>query len=609
MSTSEETPAAPAALGFAALGVAPELVSTLTALGYEEPTPIQGQAIPPFLEGRDVLGQAGTGTGKTAAFALPLLQRLPKDEPKKGCPQAIVLVPTRELAMQVAEAIHKYGREKKVSVLPIYGGQSMIQQLRVLDRGVRIVVATPGRALDHLTRGSLDLSAVKTIVLDEADEMLDMGFAEDIDAIFEKTPRDRQTALFSATLPPRILSIANRHLKNPVTISIAREKTKAGEAPRVSHVVYIVPRAHKHTALGRVLDMEAPTSAIVFCRTRIEVDELTEAMNGRGFRAEALHGGFAQEQRDRVMKRFRGGQSELLIATDVAARGLDIEHISHVVNYDVPSEPDIYIHRIGRTGRAGREGVAITFVEPREHRMVKNIQNLMQQKIVVATIPTVADLRQRRLELTRTALREAIVAGNLDVFRSAIAELASEFDPMDVAAAAMKLAHEASHEESEAQKDEQDVPLQEFAHHPGPPDGDRSRPRDFGGKSFRKKPEWETARIFIGAGRNEGLRPGDLVGAIANESGLVGKEIGILEIADRFAIVEVPAAKAEDVIRALKRTKLRGKQPTIRFDRGPAYPPSRAPGRSLPPGDKKGGGGLEPAPRPKFSSKKRFKSE
>ncbi len=562
-------PEATAGSGFAALGLAPDLLKTLTELGYEEPTPIQREAVPPLLAGRDLLGQAATGTGKTAAFALPLLQRSERREPEPRKPRSLVLVPTRELAMQVAEAIHRYGKERRTTVLPIYGGQSIGQQLRALDRGVEVVVATPGRALDHLNRGTLKLDAVGMVVLDEADEMLDMGFAEDLDAILQRTPASRQTALFSATLPPRILAIAERHLKKPVRIAIAREHARAGEAPRVRQVAYVVPRAHKATALGRVLDMETPTSAIVFCRTRVEVDSLTEAMGAHGYRADALHGGFAQEQRDRVMKRFRAGASDLLIATDVAARGLDIEHISHVFNYDVPTEADAYVHRIGRTGRAGREGVAITFVEPREQRLLRNIQQATQQKITIATLPTVADLRHRRLELTRAALREAVLSGELEAYRTVVAELASELDPMDVAAAAVKLAHEASHAESEAKSDEKDIPSQ-----PPPSDRPPFRERPAWGNAPDRKPRrggrvqaWETVRIFVGAGRLDSIRPGDLVGAIANEAGISGDAIGAIEITDRFALVEVPADRADGVIQALRGTKLRGRKVIVRLDR------------------------------------------
>jgi len=590
--------------GFAALGLDAQLLAALSALGYEEPTPIQRESIPSILAGRDLLGQAATGTGKTAAFALPLLQRIAGAKFAARRPLSLVLVPTRELAMQVAQAIHRYGREQHATVLPIYGGQSFTQQLRVLDRGVAVVVATPGRALDHIERGTLSLEEVRLIVLDEADEMLDMGFADDLDAIMKRLPETRQTALFSATLPPRILAIAERSLRNPVRIAIARERPKAGAVPRVRQTAYIVTRANKLLALGRVLDMESPTSALVFCRTRLEVDDVTEAMNARGYRAESLHGGHAQEQRDRVMARFRSNATDLLIATDVAARGLDIDHLSHVINFDVPTEPEAYVHRIGRTGRAGREGVAITFVEPREQRLLRNIQQEMKQRIDVATLPTVADLRHRRLALTKASLREAVVGGQLDLFRTVVAELAAEFDPLDVAAAAVKLAHEASHAETEASAEEQDVPLDAFAprdRHAGPgrsasgpgsrggegrdrAPGPRERPHErhferprAAGEGFSRgagraehpsrRSGFESTRLFIGAGRFEHLRPGDLVGAITNESGLSNDVIGAIEIADRFSLVEVRAEHATAIIKALRGTTLRGRKVVVRRER------------------------------------------
>ena len=367
---------------FSDLGLAPELREALAGLGYEEPTPIQREAIPPLLAGRDLLGQAATGTGKTAAFALPALARL-ADAERSGAPSTLVLVPTRELAIQVSEAFHRYGRGFGARVLPIYGGQPIVRQLRSLAAGVDVVVATPGRALDHIRRGTLPLHALAMVVLDEADEMLDMGFAEDIEAILGGVPAERQTALFSATMPARIERMANRHLGDPVRIEIGGEAVTEGEAPRVRQTAYVVPRAHKPAALGRVLDVESPTAAIVFCRTRGEVDDLTESLNGRGYRAEALHGGMSQEQRDRVMSRLRSGAAELLVATDVAARGLDVDQLTHVVNYNVPSAPQAYVHRIGRVGRAGREGVAITLAEPREHRMLKTIERLTGQPLKV----------------------------------------------------------------------------------------------------------------------------------------------------------------------------------------------------------------------------------
>ncbi|GAB3980505.1 hypothetical protein GCM10027615_59160 [Plantactinospora veratri] len=340
---------------FADLGLRTELLDALGTLGYEEPTAIQRAAIPPLLAGRDLLGQAATGTGKTAAFALPLLHRLPADRSSRA-PVALILVPTRELAVQVSEATHRYGRDLGVRVLPIYGGQPIARQLRALDGGVDVVVATPGRALDHIARDTLRLDGLATVVLDEADEMLDMGFAEDIEAILQHVPEQRQTVLFSATMPARIDGMARQYLRDPARIEIGRQPAPTGTAPLVRQTAYVVARAHKPAALGRVLDVEAPTAAIVFCRSREEVDRLTETMNGRGYRAEALHGGMTQEQRDRVMGRLRAGTADLLVATDVAARGLDIEQLTHVVNYDVPSAPESYVHRIGRVGRAGRQG-------------------------------------------------------------------------------------------------------------------------------------------------------------------------------------------------------------------------------------------------------------
>ena len=548
---------------FADLGLRPELLAALTALGYEEPTPIQQEAIPPLVEGRDLLGQAATGTGKTAAFALPVLQRLPahrRDRPPVG----LVLVPTRELAIQVSEALHRYGRDLGARVLPVYGGAPIVRQLRSLEAGVDVVVATPGRALDLLNRGSLRLGEVATVVLDEADEMLDMGFAEDLEAILAETPDERQTVLFSATMPRRLDSLARRHLREPVRITIAREKAAAGEAPRVRQTAYVVPRAAKPAALGRILDLEAPAAAIVFCRTREEVDTLSETLTARGYRAEALHGGMSQEQRDRVMGRLRGGTAELLVATDVAARGLDIEQLTHVVNYDVPSAPEAYVHRIGRVGRAGREGVAITLAEPREHRMLKTIERVAGSPISVQTVPTVADLRARRLDLTRGALRESLLSDDLDRFRVVVETLADEFDLMEVALAAVKLAHEAGG----GSDDEEEIPQVAFR----PDSGRRPDARGNGGRSDgpreRRSAGGPAARLFIGAGREAGIRPGDLVGAITGETGLTGRDIGAIEIHQRFALVEVPESAADEVVRALKATMIKGRKATVRRDNG-----------------------------------------
>src|SRR5688572_32012609 len=431
--------------GFADLGLDEGLVRTLSELGYEEPTPIQWEAVPPLLAGRDLLGQAATGTGKTAAFALPILQRIAalRDTERKR-PSAVVLVPTRELAMQVAEALHRYGKSFGANVLPIYGGQSLQQQQRALRRGVDVVVATPGRILDHIRRRSIDLGAVRTVVLDEADEMLDMGFADDLEAILTELPGERQTALFSATIPARIAAIARKHLRDPVRVAIARETVPTGKKPPVREVAYVVARQQKTEALGRVLDMVSPASAIVFCRTRREVDELTEVLGGRGYGADALHGGLSQDQRDRVMRRFREGTTQLLVATDVAARGLDIGHLSHVVNFDVPWTAEAYVHRTGRTGRAGREGVAITILEPREQRLLRNIEQQAKRKITIEKLPTVLDVRARQRELTSAAVRGVLEAGEYVPYGVIVEALATEYDVADIAAAAMKLADDAA---------------------------------------------------------------------------------------------------------------------------------------------------------------------
>src|SRR5579875_1196429 len=549
--------------GFADLALAPELCRALSGLGYEEPTPIQRAAIPPLLTGRDLVGQAATGTGKTAAFALPVLQRILADRGRKE-PRALVLVPTRELAVQVSEAVRRYGHDSGARVLPVYGGEPIGRQLGGLKRGVDIVVATPGRALDHINRGTLKLSGLEVVVLDEADEMLDMGFAEDIEEILGSTPDGRQTALFSATMPPRIDGMVRRHLRNPVRVELS---LKAGLTPAegvlVRQTAYVVPRGHKPAALGRVLDMEAPTATVVFCRTRDEVDQLTEALNGRGHRAEALHGGMDQQHRDRVMSRLRSRAIDLLVATDVAARGLDIEHLTHVVNYDVPRAPESYVHRIGRVGRAGREGTAITLVEPREHRMLKTIERSTGQPIRAGKLPTIADLRARRLAAVRAALSERLLKDDdLDSFRAVVEPLGAEFDLFEVALAAVKLVHEMSgtpHEEEE-------LPEAEL-----PPTGGRDDRRKASGRAQRRRPATAgTTRLFVGTGRCAGVRPQDLVGAITGESYLSGRDIGAIEIADRFSLVEVPESAADDVVAALRQASIKGKRATVRRERYPA---------------------------------------
>src|SRR6266852_105739 len=536
-----ETPAKGFSPGFAALGLEAALLTTLDTLGYEEPTPIQREAIPPLLAGRDLLGQAATGTGKTAAFTLPLLQRIAHSA--RRCPSALILVPTRELAIQVGEAVTRYGKELKISVLPVYGGQAIGTQLPALKRGVDVVVATPGRALDHIRRKTLHLKTIQMVVLDEADDMLDMGFAEDLDAILEQTPK---------------------------------EPLKAGAAQRVHQTAYIVARPHKVAALARILDMEAPKSALVFCRTRIEVDELTAMLTGRGHQAEAIHGGMNQPQRDRVMNAFRSGQTELLVATDVAARGLDIPSVSHVVNYDLPMSPEGYVHRIGRTGRAGREGAAITVIDPREQRLLWNIEQLTKAKIVVTPVPTVADLRTKRLARIKSAIEEVLAAGDLDQFRSVLASLAEQGDPMELAAAAIKLVFRMQGGE----RKEYDIPAGSLRPPERPsmarrPMGDpRGRaggimPREGQGRPFnvpgRGGRTVGMAKVYIGAGKEAGIRPGDLVGVIANEAGVNSNVIGAVEVMDRFSLVEVPEVLASEIIETLSRTRIKGQKVAVRL--------------------------------------------
>ena len=661
--------------GFAALPLDSRLLRTLAALGYEEPTPVQLAAIPPLLEGRDLLAEAPTGTGKTAAFALPILQRLvlrmdadrdagrpvegrgaPLPGTRASRPTSFVLTPTRELAMQVAEAIHKYGRELGVRVVPVYGGQPITTQLHRLARGVDVVVATPGRAVDHLDRGTIRFDEVEMVILDEADEMLDMGFADDLEKILSALPLKRQTALFSATIAGPIARMAEAHLRQPARVRVQSEKTAAGEEARVRQVAYVVRRSDKLAALGRILDLEDGAATLVFARTRGEVDDLAEALSGRGRDAAALHGGLSQEQRDRIMGRFREGALDVLVATDVAARGLDIEHITHVVNYDVPSSPDTYVHRIGRTGRAGREGVAITLVEPREHRLLRDIERTIGQPLQIEGLPTVSDIRERRLDTLKASLREALVAGEFDRYRAVVEALSGEFDLVDIALAAISQA-DAEARGAEDTTELAPAVLPSFEQRPsrppvrgagmrpryGEPTGSfqqRPRPvhqprpggappppefrdegpgggqgaggeapgeragtgfrapghpvgagpasgpmpagprkgyrasgwRDTEGRSVMRPPRVGSGgggitRIFVGAGRAAGMRPGDLVGAITNEAGLRGGDIGAIQIADGFSLVEIPEGAAEHVIKVLREATIRGQKVIVRRER------------------------------------------
>jgi ATP-dependent RNA helicase DeaD len=549
---------------FADLPLRPELLAVVDELGYTEPSPIQAQSIAPLVEGRDLLGQAATGTGKTAAFALPMLQRLAEFRPDRSrgdAPFGLILAPTRELALQVSEAVTSYGSGLRARVVTVYGGAPVGPQWKALQNGVDVVVATPGRAIDLMNRGALRLDTLETVVLDEADEMLDMGFVEDIETLLDATPDTRQVVLFSATIPRRIETLAQKYLREPVTVRIRREVVVEGEAPKVRQTAYLVPRTHTTAALGRVLEAERPTAAIVFCRTRLDVDAVTETLTARGLRAEALHGGMDQEHRTRVVERLRSGRTELLVATDVAARGLDIDLLTHVVNHDVPQSSDAYVHRIGRVGRAGREGVAITLVPPSKVHALRAVERLTGQPIEIAPVPTAADLRVARLQRTRTALLEQLADEQTDDGVTAMIEsLAVEHDPVAVAAAAVRLLQSAGGDPD----DGADIPVVSAGRGTGP-----REQRGRGGRAAgTRAPKAGTARLFVNAGRASGVRPQDIVGALANESHLSGRDIGAIQIHERHALVEIPEHAADDVLRSLRgTTTLKGRRANIRRDR------------------------------------------
>jgi ATP-dependent RNA helicase DeaD len=548
------------AQSFSELGLSATTLQALADLGYEVATPIQVRTIPQLLAGADVIAQAQTGTGKTAAFALPILERL---LPEARAPQALVLTPTRELAVQVAEAFHSYSKYQRVAVLPVYGGQPIERQLRALSRGVQIVVGTPGRLLDHIRRGTLQLEQVRMVVLDEADEMLDMGFIEDIEAILQETPATRQTALFSATMPGPIARLAQRYLRNPEQIVVG---TTQLTAPAIRQVFYEVGRRDKFEVLARILDYEQPSSAIIFCRTKHAVDTLSERLVARALAAEALHGDLSQAQRDRVMSRFRSGQVELLVATDVAARGLDVEQISHVINYDIPLDPEDYVHRIGRTGRAGRSGSAITLVEPRERRLLRLIERVTGAQIQSLRLPTIADVVARRREAFKETLRETIGQDGLEPYTIMAEELGAEFSPTDLAAAAFKLLLGPARELAADPLAEQEPQLA-VADAAGTQRRERTAggPRRVGGPRGAQRersfgPGVGMARLYLDVGRDDGVRPSDIVGAIANEAAIPGRSIGAIELFDHFAFVDVPSVQSRQVLQALQGTTIRGRR-------------------------------------------------
>ena len=551
-------------LDFASLGLRGDLLSTLNSLGYEEPTPIQAASIPLLIAGNDMLGQAATGTGKTAAFALPILERLEPGERGKE-PSALVLVPTRELALQVSQAFNSYGRAIGVRLVAIYGGAPARQQIEALRRGVDVVIATPGRALDLCNRGSLRLGNVRTVVLDEADEMLEMGFIEDIETILAMTPNSRQTVLFSATMPKRIDKLASKHLRHPERVAIAAPAAQSNDVPRVRQAAFVVKRFDKPAAVMRILDAEDPTAAIIFCRTRGEVDDLAQSLSARGYQAEALHGGLTQDQRDRVMGRLRSRTTDLLVATDVAARGLDVDHLSHVVNYDLPSSPEIYVHRIGRVGRAGREGVALSLVEPRERRMLSAIEKLIGTTIPIEKVPSIADVRTLRLERTREAIEELLddpeQQARLEAYQDVVAELLDERDPETALLAAFALVHASSGGDIEDDDRELSAPLDAGAKPVKESKGGKrgATPKGTG-------PAGGKTRLWISVGRKAGVTPGDIVGAITGEAGVKGKDVGPVKVQEFYTLVDVPEAKARKIVKALNHCTIRGRKAKVKLD-------------------------------------------
>ena len=567
MTSSQTTPAT----AFADLDLPLELLQQLDELGYEEPTAIQREAIPTLLVGNDVLGQAATGTGKTAAFTLPMLARLHRSVRGTKKPFGLVVVPTRELAMQVSQAVHEYGHLLGVRVLPVYGGQPIQRQIKRLNKGVDVVVATPGRCVDHLNRGTLKLDEIEYVVLDEADEMLDMGFADDLDAILDAAPAERQTALFSATMPKRLVRIAEQRMVDPQRVTIDRSEQFEGETPQIREQVIVTNRNHKEAALTRVLDVEDPTATLVFCRTRKDVEEVARVMSGRGRDVRFLHGGLDQNARTRVLDELREGSVEMVVATDVAARGLDVDLLTHVINHSLPTQPEQYVHRIGRVGRAGREGVAITLVEPRETRALRAIERHVGRTFDVGSVPTVDELRDRRraqlVDRVREAMQREDLANGLRVFD----ELGDPEDAQAIAVAALAVLHE----DAAGDLDDEHVPeveLRENKGGSGPrgrgngPGGARQRGGQAADANYIHK-DGDTANVWISIGRNVGTRPKDIVGAVCGETSLDGKDIGNISIMGRFTHVEVPAAAMDEVVEKMKQATVRGKRVHAKPDR------------------------------------------
>jgi ATP-dependent RNA helicase DeaD len=556
----------PVGTGFARLGLGPAAMRAVASQGYEVPTAVQERAIPVLLEGRDLIAQAPTGTGKTAAYGLPIVDRLTERDRRT---QALVVVPTRELAIQVADALGLLGRHRHLVALPVYGGQPYDRQLRALARGVQVVVGTPGRLLDHLARGTLVLDQVRTVILDEADEMLNMGFVEDIEKLLGALPAERQTALFSATIPQRIRRLAEQYLRDAGHISV---EAGSAVAPMVRQVYYEVPWTAKPDALARILESERPESAIVFVRTRRDADVVAEHVSGLGYSAQAIHGDISQAHRERVLDSFRAGHTRLLVGTDVAGRGLDIPAVSHVINYDLPPDVEIYVHRIGRTGRAGSAGEAITLVTPRERGLLAMLERGIHRRLEQRLLPTDAELGSRRLAAFQEGLLGVLAAEGLEPFAALVDELSASHDLARLAAAAFRMAAERRSAPPASERRAPALPAPEpapsrRAHEPLP-----ARARHLAGaRPPRASRDGVTARLFLRVGRHHGVRPADLVGAIANEAGIPSHLIGEITLFDRFSFVDVPDMSASHVEAALNNTSIRGHAPRATLARPQAH--------------------------------------
>ena len=519
---------------FSELELSEPVARAVKEMGFETPTPIQARAVPLLLKGHDLIGQAQTGTGKTAAFALPLIERC---DAQNRQTQALVLAPTRELAVQVAGGIYELAKHTGLRVVPIYGGQPIDRQFRALQNGAQIVVGTPGRVLDHLRRGSLTLENITFCTLDEADEMLALGFLEEIEQILALLPEGRQLAFFSATMPPRILTLMKKYLREPQHVSIEAKQRTLDTTNQLYYEVG-AGREQKLEALVRILDMETPGPTIVFCRTRQMTSDLAEALQMRGYGAEALHGDMNQSERERVLRRFRDDQADMLIATDVAARGLDIDTVTHVINFDIPFDVEQYIHRVGRTGRAGRSGDAITLVQGRERRQLRQIEQMIGAHIKPVRLPTAADIAARRRQQFKETLKTALEAGEFDDFLPTVENLSEEFDAASIAAAALHLLWQSQHPRAES-KQEMEA------------DGEQ--------------PERGMTRLFVGAGRQEGLRPGDLIAVISQQTGLSGRDIGTIDILDNSSFVEVPTPQFQNILEVLRNVPFRGRQLNVQL--------------------------------------------